>query len=318
MARIQELEQQLAAARADQARDEERLSALAAGETEAARDPAAFEKWSRDRATLNAAIERRLLLIPVLEKDLGRAREHLAVLVKRRDEKATANPALAKRFQARWSDLTAELMNLVNELVVSALEDDRVNRELAELGGDGRSPLITADYLARALMPQPEKIVKTSRVKLWCNEGTYDVIGDQNSVRDRGGGRGVRLGTSIPHDFGNGRQGTIEHQFDCVLRNFEETHIMPEIWVPWPSALWVDLRLPSCDRAELLFDGSRYASAEAASIALQTPQSAKPKAPRRVPIIRLRPLPDDDDASDAERAARAQQLADAGDVLNGE
>jgi hypothetical protein len=265
---------QLDQARNDLAAIEVELNALHAAKAEASKTPSAFSKW---RAAYDAATAERERLVTVVEslEPAAAAEESASArddLLKRYEAKATANAKLASRIKSDVAKANAILLALARDVAQSAAEDAEINAGLP----DDIEPLTPADFAARGRPGLDRKELKKTRVMLWVNARTGGLIGDQDSVRDRGDGLG---------QIGEG-----PYTVNCQRSPFVQTEYHPTEPAQRPEALW-QMRLPSPDGPGWAFDGTRCNYPEAVLAELER-GAARAEEPReRQTEIELRPVP---------------------------
>jgi hypothetical protein len=260
-------------ARADLAAIEEELAALDATKSEASKTTAAFTKWRTAYGAANAERERLMIVIEGLE--LAVAAEESANasegLLRRYEAKAAANEKLAARIKADLAWANGILLRIVRDVAAAAAEDAEINAGLPE----GIEPLLPADFIARGRPGLDRKELEKRRVWLWTNTRNGALIGDQDSVVDRGNGLG-RIGAGA-------------YVTNCVSALFEQIEYFPAEPAERPQALW-QLRLPQPDGPGLVFDGAKCNYP--ADVIAELARSARVGEPRERPIeTELRPAP---------------------------
>jgi len=272
-------------AREDLATTQTKASELASVETDARATAEGYAAWRAERAAVDVEIERLTLLVADLEEPAAQERE-LSTLEAVRNEhakKRKANAALAVRIRNDLAKANEILLALVHDVAKSTYEDLQLNNQLP----DDLEPIISADHLARGRPGLARKEIARERVWLWTKVRGGFLIGDQDAVEDRGGGKGMlKSGLST---------------FPCVKSLFEQVTYHPAEPMERIQPVW-HMKLPLSDGPGIAFDGSRFADPRAVIAALD--QVARPKATTERPVeIELRPLPSVSDAADADASA---------------
>lgn len=246
------------------------LKAIEAGENEASETTETYAKWrtSRDAATLE--VKRLETLVDAL--DVGgeeqRRREADAELRKRIEASRKANVDLARRLKGEGKKLSADLIALMQNVARAKMEADALNEALpADL-----APIEDANFLARGKAAVPRTELDRKTITLWAFAATGNLVGDQDAVRDTGASRGYV-------DAGRG------FIVDCVRRKFLSTSYHPAEAAHYPDPIYTELRLPSFDSPDILYDGARMTADD---LALPSPSNIK--AQRRPIETELEPL----------------------------
>jgi hypothetical protein len=282
LAKRPEIERRLEAAREQLAAAEAARDAIAASEPEAIGTAEAHAAWRAKRDNANGEVERLGKVLRAIEEEVENVNlaEAEANLRRRHAEKLKLNTALAKRTQADIARANAILLPLLRDVAASTAEDQAISAALSKLELD-LEPVVPAELLARGKPALPRKQIAQERVWLWTKASDRFLIGDQDSVEDRGGGKGMlKAGMSI---------------FPCIKSLFEKVTYHPAKRPEQPVPLW-HMKLPASDGPGFVFDGSRFTDPRAVIAALD--QATKAETGRPVEI-ELRPIPKISEAADA-------------------
>jgi hypothetical protein len=273
LAKRPETERRLEAAREELAAAEAAAAAIAAIEGDTIGTAEAHATWRAKRDSANGEVERLRKVLRAIEEEAESVNlaEAEANLRRRHAEKVKSNAALAKKIREVTSKANATLLQLALEVAISAAEDQTIYAALP----DDLDPLVPADVQARGRHALPRKEISRERVWLWVKFHGGHLIGDQDAVEDRGGGKGLlRVGMST---------------FPCVKALFEQVMYHPAEPMERTVPLW-QMKLPASDGPGFAFDGSRFTDVRVVIAALDQATSAKEKRERPVEI-ELRPIP---------------------------
>ncbi|WP_028346061.1 hypothetical protein [Bradyrhizobium murdochi] len=260
-------------ARAALAAIETELAVLEVAKSEAARDQTLFNEWRTKYAAATSERERLVALIEVLEAEAATAEVKAAedALRRRHADRKVANEKLAQRIRTDIKRANSILLALVRDVADAAAEDARINESLP----DDMEPLIPADFIARGCRGLERQELKTTRTWLWVNARGGGLIGDQDSVVDRGNGFG---------QIGEG-----PYTVNCQRSLFVQTEYFPAEPAQRPEPLW-QMRLPRPDGPGWAFDGARcnYPAAVLDELA----RGARVGEPRERSVeVELKPVP---------------------------
>jgi hypothetical protein len=253
-------------ARADLAVAARALAQLETDKADASRSPKAFETWCALHRVTSAERERLTILIQLLENEAASADKDAAEddLRRRYGEKLIANAELAKRIRNDLEKANTILLALVHDVAKSAMEDQTINASLP----DDLEPLIAADFQARARPALPREHISRERVWLWTRTDNGAIVGDQDSVEDRGEGKGVihlRSGSPIR----------------CHQMLFEQVSDHPAEPGERPVPLW-QLRLPRANGPGLEYNGEDLRHPREVMVALEHASRASERRARAI------------------------------------
>jgi hypothetical protein len=267
-------------ARADQAANDAALQELEAAKSEASkagRD--AFAAWKEEHDWRATERERLTVAIEALETEIV-AEDRLGEEADFRDRyrrRQEENADLANRIKREVAEINAKTTALLRDVALASIKDAEINAKLpADL-----SPLVPANFLARAYPGRAREEIGSERLSLWVRSDSGALIGDQASVRDLGVDRA-----------GSKRGGVIEPRFMppiyCRRMQFEQISFHPEVPSERPAPLW-QMRLLHPDSPAVLFDGTELSSARDVLRALDRATRFQNPGPRPVQK-ELRPL----------------------------
>jgi hypothetical protein len=245
-------------ARSDLAAIETELSALLATKSEASKTSSAFLKWRDAHSAATAERERLTTVIEGLEpavaaEESSAAREDL---LRRHNAKSAANAKLATRIRADIAKANSIMTALMRDVAKAEIEDRKINDEIGRMDLEVE-PLAGANMLARGRRAEPPVELDRERVWLWTFEDTGALVGNQDSVVDRGGSCGI-----LP---------SYSRNASCVKRPYEQIKLHPAKPREIPEAIW-HLRLLEPNGPRVAFDGARLVSPEQALAVLERPQ----------------------------------------------
>ncbi|MDA9469624.1 hypothetical protein XH87_34350 [Bradyrhizobium sp. CCBAU 53415] len=264
-------------AKADLATVEVALLMLDEAKPTAIRNTATFAEWRVKHDALDAERERLSELIVTLEHEEceAKAAAEAVALRERYDECRAANQKLAARIKSDLKKANAILVALLRDTAQADIATGAVNAQLP----DGLEPLVPPEAIARTRAGLPRQDLTSKRTWLWTTEGGM-LIGDQDSVRDYGGGRGR---------IGQGSYTTL-----CHLALYDEVEFHPEEPAQRPHSLW-QMRLVGASGPHYEYDGTRCNHPHDVLAELARGEIAA--EPHERPIeIELRPVPTVDEA----------------------
>jgi hypothetical protein len=282
LAKRPEAERRLDAAREQLIAAEAAVGAIAARESSAIDDPAAYKKWQSEHGSAIVELDRIGKLLASREEQAARESKQLAatVLQDRVDKQNRANALLARRLCDEGGKATTVLLALTKEIAQAAGEDAAINAQLPP----NAQPVRSAEVLARGRPPLPREEVSEKKAELWVFASTGAVVGAQGDVEVASDGRGT---------LRSGAQG--RPRIYCVKRNFRKIQYREAEPAARVEPLVTALRLPDFAGPGLLWDGPRTHPSKAVIAFDQLSQTnPRPVLTELVPI---------DDAADADEPA---------------
>jgi len=279
-------------ARADHAANEAALQELEASKSEASKaGREAFALWREEFDWRGTERERGALLIETLERELAEEDSAAAEadLRDRYEVRRTANEDLAKRAVSNLRKANELYIATIREAAMAAIENAAINAALPP----DLEPLVSVDVLARSRPGLPRQEIGRERVWLWARSDNHAIVGDQDAVENRGGGKGL-----IKSKYGP--------PIRCVHLCYEEIHYHPAQPGERPVPLWQVLLVdPNGPRSQ--FDGTELRHPREVLLALDRTQQARHpgERPVEVEIVPLdRAAPQDELTSRIKEGAR--------------
>jgi hypothetical protein len=180
-------------------------------------------------------VRRTARVIEALQHQIEEA-ERVEIEAKRRaeyDEAKRASAAAAERLQHEYPQLALGIVDVIRALAEAGALVEKVNRALPE----DREPLVRPENVVRDTVALPREIISERMVERWVYTGTGNLVADETSVTDHGGGRGVIW--SVPGS--NGRP--------CIRRKLRE----PPTQRRWRDPLSAAVKLPGLTAHEPAF-----------------------------------------------------------------
>ncbi|MBR1154602.1 hypothetical protein [Bradyrhizobium sp. JYMT SZCCT0428] len=278
MAKSNDLQNRLEAARGDLAAAQLKFDSVLAGEAAAVTSSETFGTWRSDRDAAAVEMDRLERLVTSIEAELGdeQRREATETRRKRVAEVKKRNTALAARIVRVGGEVTEALTSLMRDIATADVDD----KELNAVRGEDDEFVVGAEFLARGRLGIPRKDVKEEILSLWCYQVSGNLVGDQDSVTETAPRVGF-LGN--PAGF---------YQM-CVRRKYAARTFYPAEQPQDPIPLSTLLQLPDFAGPGTVWNGSRIFPQEVLQKLEQLPAgSQKSKRIQQTELEPIEPIPE--------------------------